>query len=70
MTEAVTEDEQWFLDRGLGVQTEQVERGLFWTHLVDPEGRRRIAPDYGRGTTCDESVARARRRYEIQQLGP
>jgi len=66
MAEGVMPDEQWFLDRGLGVQTEQVDRDLFWTHLVDSESRRRIAPDYSRGTTCDESVASARRRYEIE----
>lgn len=69
MAEDVTEDEQWFHDQGYGIQTEQVEPGLFWTHLVDPESRRRIAPDYGRGTTCNESVASAPRRYEIDQVG-
>ena len=69
MAEGVTPDEQWFLDRGIGVQTEQADRDLFWTHLVDSESRRRIAPDYGWGTACDESVASARRRYEIEQLG-
>jgi len=69
MVGSVTEDEQWFLDQGFGVQTEQVERDLFWTHLVDSESRRRIAPDYSRGSTWDEAIASARRRYEIEQLG-
>jgi len=65
----VTDDEQWFLDRGFGVQTEHVERDMFRTHLVDNESRQQIFSDFGRGTTCKEAVARARQRYEIEQLG-
>jgi hypothetical protein len=35
-------DEQWLLDSGFRVETEQVESDLFWVHLVpldEPQGR-------------------------------
>lgn len=65
----VTDDEQWFLDQGFGVEVERAEPDLFWTHLVNRDSLQRVAPDYGRGSTADESVASARRRYETEQLG-
>jgi hypothetical protein len=65
----VTEDEQWLLDQGFGVEVEQAEPDLSWTHLVNQDSLRRVTPDYGRGSTADESIASARRRYEIEQLG-
>jgi hypothetical protein len=65
----MTEDEQWFSDQGFGVEVEQAEPDLYWAHLVNRDSRRRVAPDYGRGTTANESVASARRRYEVEQLG-
>ena len=68
-TADVNADEQWLLDHGFGVEVEQEEADLFWTHLVPqdhPEGR---APNYGRGATADQSIERARRRYEVEELG-
>jgi hypothetical protein len=65
----VNADEQWLLDHGFRVEVEQEEADLFWTHLVrldNPEGR---VPSYGRGATADQSIERARMRYEVEELG-
>jgi hypothetical protein len=49
----VTDHEQRFLDQGFGVEVERAETDLFWTHLVNRDSPRLVAPDYGRGTTAD-----------------
>lgn len=56
------------MTKALEWEVEQAEQGQFWAHLVNRESRRRIAPDYGRVTTAEESIASARRRYEVEQL--
>ena len=66
----MTSDEEWLLDQGFGVDVEQAEPDDYWTHLVNknnPPGM--VHPNYGRGTTPEESVRSARRRYEVEQLG-
>lgn len=61
-------DEEWLLARGFPVQVEQEGPEIFWTHLVGPD-KHVVAPNYGRGLTRDHSIKRARKRYEVEQLG-
>jgi hypothetical protein len=65
----VNSDEQWLLDQGFVVEVEEEELGLFWAHLASTGSPSdRMAPNYGRGTTPDEAIGRARRRYEVEEL--
>ena len=62
-------NEQWLLEHGFRVEVEEEAPDLFWTHLVhrdNPQGR---APKYGRGASAEQSIERARRRYEVEELG-
>ncbi len=43
----MTNDEQWFPDQGFGVEVEQAEPDLLWTHLVNRDSLQPVAPDYG-----------------------
>jgi hypothetical protein len=68
----VNSDRQWLDDRGLLVAVEQESSELFWAHLACTSSSNpslHNAPKYGRGTTLDEAVASARRRYEVEELG-
>ena len=62
-------DEQWLIDQGFPVEVElDSKSGEYWVHLLN-RTRRRVAPNYGRGNTADESIASAPRRYEVEELG-
>jgi hypothetical protein len=66
----VNPDETWLLNRGFVLEVEQDELDHFWAHLASTDSPdRRMAPKYGRGKTPDEAIARARERYEVEELG-
>ena len=66
----VNSDQQWLLDQGFTVEVELEEPEVFWAHLASiGSPSRRMAPKYGRGTTSDEAIGSARRRYEVEELG-
>jgi hypothetical protein len=57
-------DEQWLLDQGF------VQAEVYWAHLASTGSPSiRMAPNYGGGTTPDEAIGRARRRYAVEELG-
>ena len=63
-------DETWLLNRGFVLEVEQERQDLFWVHLASMDSpNRRMAPKYGGGKTPDEAIARARERYEVEDLG-
>jgi hypothetical protein len=63
-------DEQWLLDQGFVVEVEQEQAEVYWAHLASTGSPSiRMAPNYGGGTTPDEAIGRARRRYEVEELG-
>ena len=65
----MTNDEQWFPDQGFGVEVEQAEPDLLWTHLMNRDSLQPVAPDYGQRQYGHGSVASARRPYETEHLG-
>ena len=68
----VNSDRQWLEGRGFLVAVEQESSELFWAHLASTSTNNpslHKAPKYARGTTLDEAVASARRRYEVEELG-
>lgn len=65
----MNDDEAWFLAQGFRTEIILDGANLFWADLVNvnnPQGR---APRYGRGTTPQEAIRRARQRYETEQIG-
>ena len=64
----VNSDEQGLEDQGFRVEAEQEAPDLFWTHLVNRDNPTGRAPNYGLGSTPDQSIVSARRRYEVEEL--
>jgi hypothetical protein len=62
-------DEEWFLDRGFRVEVERAGADLYWTHLVCEGNPNLRVPNYGSGTTAEDSIARAKQRFKVEQLG-
>jgi len=62
-------DEEWLLTQGFSAELEWREPDDYWTHLVGKDNPSFRVPNYGRGTTAEQSVHSARRRYEVEQLG-
>jgi hypothetical protein len=60
----MSSDEDWLLAQGFRVEVEKCGSDDYWTHLVHKDNPLGKAPKYGRGTTPEESVQSARRRYE------
>jgi hypothetical protein len=61
-------DEQWFHELDYDVDYEEAD-GWTWASLRRRSNPSAVVPRYGRGTSRDEAVASARRRYEVEQIG-
>jgi hypothetical protein len=64
----VTTDENWFASVGFDVSYEEAD-GWTWAALHRHGNPKSVVPKYGRGTSKQEAVASARRRYEVEQIG-
>jgi hypothetical protein len=61
-------DEEWFSAQGFDVSFDETD-GWRWAVLHRHGNRASAVPRYGRGSSPQEALSSARKRYEVEQIG-
>ncbi len=63
-----TDDERWFGELDFDVEYEEAEDSI-WVNLRRRTNPKAVVPRYGRGSSREEALESARKRFEVEQIG-